>query len=104
MQSNEDIRTSTSKFDKTHPSPRQQLRHCSYQSGGGLVTVNFVGVTKKDLRTLKNTSKSSSNLDIKYALTNIFSKIYFKIIQWFYHLLSFSIDIDCSNNVISQNA
>ena len=40
--------------------PNQELRRCSFQSGGGLVTVNFIGSSKKKSR-LPATGNFSTN-------------------------------------------
>ena len=45
--------------------PNQDLRRCSFQSGGGLVTVNFIGASKKKPRLPTNNTKSVAS-PLKY--------------------------------------
>ena len=41
--------------------PNQDIRRCSFQSGGGLVTVNFIGASKKKPKLPTNSTKSPSS-------------------------------------------
>ena len=61
------------KSNGTGLKPNQELRRCSFQSGGGLVTVNFIGASEKTPKS--PASRKNSNSPIKkynrYAQTDL---------------------------------
>ena len=57
--------------------PNQELRRCSFQSGGGLVTVNFIGAS--DRKPTPPASRKNSNASIKK---------YNRYVQTDFHIIS----------------
>ena len=48
------------KSNGTGLKPNQELRRCSFQSGGGLVTVNFIGASEKTPKSPATRKNSNS--------------------------------------------
>ena len=72
------------KSNGTGLKPNQELRRCSFQSGGGLVTVNFIGASEKTPKS--PVSRKNSNASIKKC--NRYVEMDFHIISIFFSVNS----------------